>query len=138
MLRGLRLVKQGQRPANICLSQHLWRRCSTATIKVVELSSDSHIAKAIASDKLSVLDFTAKWCGPCKMMAPEYEKMSKEFPQASFYKIDIDNPDVQTSVSKHDISGVPTFKLLRNGSVVAELTGADKQALRKYLQLHAK
>lgn len=72
------------------------------------------------------------------MIAPEYEKMSQEFPQASFYKIDIDNPDVQTSVSKHDISGVPTFKLLRNGAVVAELTGADKKALRKYLQMHAK
>jgi len=35
----------------------------------------------VKADKVSVLDFTAKWCGPCKMMAPEYAKMSGEFPK---------------------------------------------------------
>ena len=71
---------------------------------MVELSSDADLEKAVAAgkrhavmlvdrqpsqelnvfaltDKVSVLDFTAKWCGPCKMIAPEYTKMSAEYPK---------------------------------------------------------
>ncbi|KAA6429119.1 hypothetical protein WJX79_005095 [Trebouxia sp. C0005] len=137
MLRSIQHTRSSGQIARSKLCHHLLASYSAATGNVVELSSDEHIKTVLAADKVSVLDFTAKWCGPCKMMAPEYAKMSGEFPKASFFKIDIDNPNVQTSVSNHEITGVPTFKLVQKGSVLAEVTGADKNTLRKYLQMYA-
>ncbi|KAL0022895.1 hypothetical protein WJX77_004307 [Trebouxia sp. C0004] len=137
MLRSIQHTRSYVHLARSQFHHQLLASYSAATGDVVELSSDEHIKTVLAADKVSVLDFTAKWCGPCKMMAPEYAKMSVEFPKASFFKIDIDNPDVQTSVSNHEVTGVPTFKLVRKGSVLAEMTGADKNTLRKYLQQYA-
>ncbi|GAB4816854.1 hypothetical protein N2152v2_003900 [Parachlorella kessleri] len=121
----------------ICL-----RGFAAGSSKVVELLSDDEYQKALkdltANKSTAVIDFTAKWCGPCKMIAPIYEKLSTENPDIRFYKIDIDQPALQTAVTENLIGSVPTFIFYRGADRVGVLIGADKEPLQaKLRQLHS-
>jgi thioredoxin len=100
----------------------------------VELGSDEEVKKVLTSGDPLVIDFTAKWCGPCKMIAPEYEKMSNEYDKVKFYKVDVDNPQTQATSADNAISSVPTFLFYKDGKQVQRLSGADRQGLRSILQ----
>jgi len=98
---------------------------------VNEIHSKSSFNTSLeSSDKLIVLDCFATWCGPCKVIAPEVARLSEEFKdQAEFYKVDVDAvPDLAHELS---VRAMPTFMLFKNGEKVAEVVGADKNALRK-------
>ncbi|XP_019209098.1 thioredoxin isoform X2 [Oreochromis niloticus] len=82
-----------------------------------------------AGDKLVVVDFTATWCGPCRMIAPVYEKMAAESENANviFLKVDVDAArDVSSSCG---IRSMPTFHFYKNGQKVHEFSGADQAKL---------
>ncbi|KAF2871768.1 thioredoxin-like protein [Massariosphaeria phaeospora] len=78
-------------------------------------------------DSLLVLDCFATWCGPCKVIAPQVVKFSDNYPDARFYKIDVDEvPDVAQELG---IRAMPTFLLFKNGEKVGEVVGANPKAL---------
>ncbi|KAF2009971.1 thioredoxin-domain-containing protein [Aaosphaeria arxii CBS 175.79] len=80
-----------------------------------------------AKDTLIVLDCFATWCGPCKVIAPQVLKYSKAYPEARFYKLDVDEvPDVAQELG---IRAMPTFLLFKNGDKVGEVVGANPKAL---------
>ncbi|WAR23201.1 THIO-like protein [Mya arenaria] len=94
-------------------------------VKFLETKADFDAALSAAAGKLMVVDFTASWCGPCKMIAPG---LSQEYDDVVFYKVDVDE-NSETSESQK-ISCMPTFKLYKNGAVVDTLEGADKDELK--------
>ncbi len=70
-----------------------------------------------------VVDFWAEWCGPCKMMAPEFEKAAQALePHVRFAKLDTEA--AQTEAAKHNIRSIPTMILFEGGREVARQSGA--------------
>lgn len=74
------------------------------------------------SAKPVFLDFWADWCGPCKMLAPTFERLAEKFgEQVTFAKVNVDElPDV---ANKFSVRSIPTLVLLQNGNVVERLVG---------------
>ena len=70
-----------------------------------------------------VVDFWAEWCGPCKMMAPEFRKAAQAMePRVRFAKLDTEAAQAQAAA--HGIRSIPTMILFREGKEVARQSGA--------------
>ena len=91
-----------------------------ATKKVTDESFDSDVIK---SQKPTIVDFWAEWCGPCKMIAPVVEELATEFDgKMSFAKVDVDNnPGISTN---YGIRSIPTLIIFKNGAPVDQIVGA--------------
>ena len=76
----------------------------------------------ISGDKLVLIDFTAEWCGPCKMMKPILADLRQRMgDKVRILKIDIDrSPAVSDAFN---IQSVPTLMLIRNGNILWRQTG---------------
>jgi len=84
---------------------------------------------AIDGESLSVVDFWAEWCGPCRQVTPIIEELSKDYDgKALIGKMNVDdNPEVST---KYGIRSIPTILFLKNGEIVDKHVGtATKEAL---------
>ncbi|KAL7598583.1 thioredoxin H1 [Lactuca sativa] len=82
--------------------------------------------------KLLVVDFTASWCGPCRMMAPIFAELAKKFPDVIFVKIDVD--ELKSIAEDFSVEAMPTFMFLRDGEVVDRIVGASKDELPKKIE----
>lgn len=91
--------------------------------------NDSETARAKLSDPngLKVVNWSATWCGPCKMVAPIVEKLSEEHPEVSFYRIDVD--DCADVASEAGVNSMPTFHFIANDEVVDQQIGANPESL---------
>jgi thioredoxin 1 len=95
---------------------------------------DTNFEKEVLKSDLPVLvDFSAEWCGPCKMLAPVIEKLAIEFAgKVKIGKVDVDASN-QTA-SKYMIQSIPTLLIFKKGEVIAHSMGfQSEENLRRQL-----
>ncbi|XP_049588181.1 thioredoxin b [Syngnathus scovelli] len=91
-----------------------------------------------SGNKLIVVDFTAHWCGPCKMIGPTFEAAANDpdYADVIFLKVDVD--ECQEVSMKCEINCMPTFHCYRNGKRQAELSGANVEKLKELIKSQSK
>mmetsp|Transcript_25420 Transcript_25420/g.28278 ORF Transcript_25420/g.28278 Transcript_25420/m.28278 type:complete len:139 (-) Transcript_25420:70-486(-) len=102
----------------------------TNVVHVTDVSQlDSVIAKA---GGLVVIDYSAKWCGPCKAIAPKYDLFSLTYENVTFLHVDIDELSSANQVKK--IRSVPTFEFYKSGAKLDVLAGANASKLEHMIK----
>jgi len=101
---------------------------------VTYAKSEQQFNEVINSGKPVIVDFTASWCGPCKRIAPFFEKLAGDFPGMVFLKVDVDELD--TVAAQCGIRAMPTFIVFKDGKQIpgAKLEGASDQALEELVK----
>ncbi|CAK9232450.1 unnamed protein product [Sphagnum troendelagicum] len=108
---------------------------STGVVAVnSSLQYDTLLKEAKDDKKLAVTYFTAKWCGPCRHISPEVDRLSGQYNDVRFLKVDLDEPELQKTVDAAGISAVPTFLFHRGGKVVSKFSGADSKKLQSTVE----
>jgi len=101
--------------------------------KPVELTDSNFDEIIVNSDIPVIVDFWAPWCGPCKMMAPTFEQVSKDFALKTLFA-KVDTQDQQLTASKFAIRSIPTLIIFKNGVEVNRISGAlDQASLRQFV-----
>lgn len=85
---------------------------------------------------LALVDFSATWCGPCKMLAPVLEEISEEFAgKLDFFNADVDAND--ELALKYGIQNIPALVIFKNGEIVDRSVGfQSKEKLKAFIGAH--
>jgi len=101
------------------------------------VTSQNFDQEVMKSAQPVVVDVFATWCGPCKMMLPIFEELSKEMANFKFVKLNID--EERDLAIQYNISSIPTFLFVKDGKLVAKETGyMNKDALKIKIESHLK
>ncbi|KAI3861629.1 hypothetical protein MKW98_000581 [Papaver atlanticum] len=94
-----------------------------------------HINKGNEAKRLIVVDFTASWCGPCRMISPILTEIAKKLPNVLFLKVDVD--ELRTVSEEWNVEAMPTFVFLKDGKEVDRVVGAKKDELQNTIAKHS-
>lgn len=102
---------------------------------MVRQAASSKEFKEFIAQGTTVVDFTASWCGPCKMIAPFFEELSKTYTSVKFIKVDVD--ELEDITAEAGVSAMPSFFIYKDGVVVDQLVGAAKDKLEAMIKKYA-
>ena len=87
-------------------------------------------------DRVTLVDFSATWCGPCRRLEPILGELAGEMPEVDFLKLDVDSS--QEIAMRYGVQAVPTMLVLRSGRVIDRFVGLrSKDELAERLRQHS-
>ena len=89
-----------------------------ATVQI----TGENFEEVVTTNDLVLVDFWAAWCGPCRSFAPTYEKVSEQYPDAVFAKVDTEAE--QGLAASFNIMSIPTLMIIREQVVIFSQAGA--------------
>jgi thiol-disulfide isomerase/thioredoxin len=102
-------------------------------VEVISHGAPVDISKHLALGNVTVVDFYADWCGPCRHISPSLEQMARTDPEIALRKIDIVNWKTGV-VKQYNIRSIPQVNVYnRSGRLVGTVVGADFQKVKRYV-----
>ena len=96
------------------------------------VSTFAEFQKCLGEHELVAVDFTASWCGPCKMIGPVFAELSTSFRNIHFIKVDVD--ENEETAARIGVQAMPTFVFFARGKKVSDLVGASVEKLKQQLR----
>jgi len=91
--------------------------------KMKAIKTNAEFEKLWNESDALVCDFSATWCGPCRMLEPTLKRLEKEHPDIAFAKVDIDQHD--KLADRMRVQAVPTVFFVRKGKVIKRVVGLE-------------
>lgn len=82
-------------------------------MSVLKITSENFEKEVLNSDKTTIIDFYADWCGPCKMMSPVIDEIAEENDSVKVGKLNVD--EAQDIAVKYNVMSIPTIIIFKNG-----------------------
>ncbi len=107
-----------------------------ASDHTVTVTDETFEGEVEQSDSLTLVDFWAEWCGPCKMIAPTIEELAESYSgRLKVAKLDVD--ENQRTAQKYAVRSIPSLLFFKDGQVVDTVVGAvRKQRLEEVIEAH--
>lgn len=102
---------------------------------MIKIESAEQFLDAVKSDKVTVASFSAPWCGSCKMVAPKVAELAAELKDTPFVKVDAE--ELEEFCDEIEVDGFPSFRIYKNGEVVADYTGSKFEKIEEFIRAHA-
>lgn len=88
--------------------------------------TDGNITEVLGNNKITVLDFWAPWCGPCRMLGPIIEELATSNADIAVGKLNVD--ENSESAVRYGVRGIPTIIFFKDGEIVDKIVGVKSKA----------
>ena len=101
---------------------------------IIDVTDDSFQAEVLESERPTLVDFWAPWCGPCRVVGPVLEEIAAEHDDIKVVKLNVDDNPITSA--QFQVLSIPTMILFKNGAAAKKLIGAmPKRRIVEQLEL---